>query len=63
MTRGMERPSAVAPTPVLSGMERPAVVTPAPAARRRDAHRPPPAAVTPAPAPPAASAIREERRD
>lgn len=49
MTRGMERPSAVAPTPhppaavapppVLSGMVRPAAVAPAP-------H--PPAAVTPA---------------
>ena len=34
MARGMERPSAVAPTPVLSGMERPAVVTPAPPAAR-----------------------------
>lgn len=45
MTRGMERPSAVAPTPVLSGMERPAVVTPAPAAATpatRTTHGPPP---------------------
>lgn len=38
MTRGMERPAAVAPVPVLSGMERPVAVTPAlPAARRRAA--------------------------
>ena len=50
MTRGMERPAAATPPPVLSGMERPAAATPPPvlsgmerpaaappAARRRDA--------------------------
>ena len=35
MTRGMERPAAATPPPVLSGMERPAAAPPA--ARRRDA--------------------------
>lgn len=46
MTRGMERPAAVAPAPALSGI----------------ASAPPAAHTTHGP-PPAASAIREERRD
>lgn len=41
MTRGMERPAAVTPAPVLSGMVRPVVAAPAPPAARRP-HRPPP---------------------
>ena len=41
MTRGMERPSAVAPPPVLSGMVRPVVAAPAPPAAHTT-HGPPP---------------------
>ena len=44
MTRGMERPAAATPPPVLSGMERPAAVAPAPALSGMER----PVAVTPA---------------